>query len=136
MSYQYGQEIQVGLKEGEWFRTPTIYIGPGRSGGVICVHTDNIESFREGCDFTTTLWLYHRPLPQKKIVPWGPKDVRPGMAVREKSQMEGVWSLILGVGIDGVVIAIRGELRFVNYETLECEYVQLDGTPCGKEVEG
>ena len=80
----------------------------------------------------------------KKMVPWGPADVKPGMVFRTQHSNESYWCQPLNVGLLGVLFISQNISNSDNWcicwKTLQEAWLwSLDGVTwarCEKEVEG
>lgn len=86
---------------------------------------------RDGCVIDTQSDLLYRPKPEPKVRPWS-FETRP---------MDAVWvyrrhfitdSQIVAWGDDCVVIATKHGLLNQGYDQLFDDWLQRDGSPCGR----
>lgn len=139
MSYQFGEEILVSLKDREeWW----IEIFITEVDGVVFTALDkmHLKDIMSG-DSAPSVNTKHKPIPKKKVVPYTletfPLD-NSGM-VRRKTWDKGLFSTILEVHGLYVRFCISGDVSSWGYKHLaeEYEWLNKDGTtaPFGIEVD-
>ena len=91
--------------------------------GGIKAHGDFMDE--EGCG-----WLYCRPIPEKKIIPWT-LETAESVQLRRKDSGTKIW---MNYGIDGAWYHGTVHVEKIIYEQLLGQFETVDGRPCGTEV--
>lgn len=139
MSYQFGEEILVSLKDREeWW----IEIFIAEADGVVFTALDkmHLKDIMSG-DSAPSVNTKHKQIPKKKVIPYTletfPLD-NSGM-IRGKHWDKGSFSTILGVSICYVTFGVCGDIYNYDYEIVarDYEWLNKDGTttPFGIEVD-
>lgn len=134
MSYKMGENILV--RDGSCARwNERIFIKEGFKDGVICVLREDEEYYGEGDSFNTVKYNCHKPIPQKKYIPF---------TLNDKDMLRGKWVMrkgysgeyeIIGLDCDHVRIPTHVENSIYAYRELLEDFLFVDGTSCGKIVE-